>query len=103
MIHATKLLIFVVIGFGGCSAKKIVTITDEITGRSVNYDCTRFQSQVKTSDEIRALSQRSIQVARRANQEGNKALARSIYSARAFRDTLRLEELVIMDECEHLK
>jgi hypothetical protein len=87
----------------GCSSKKTVTITDESGNITLKYDCSRFQSQVKTKDETHALIRKSNEVRIRANQENNQALLRSLHTARELYDTLHLEELVVMDECAHQK
>ena len=78
-----------------------MTIADDTTGVSLKYDCSHFVSQAKTAQEINAVTRKSNEVLKRANQEGNKALARSIHAAREPYDPLRLEELTVMDECAH--
>ncbi|HKR58550.1 MAG TPA: hypothetical protein VJS64_02365 [Pyrinomonadaceae bacterium] len=87
-----------------CASKKIITISDESTGVSLKYDCSHFVSQVRSGAEANAVRRQSNEVLKRANEEGNTALSRSIYAARApFYDPLRLEELTVKDQCAHLK
>jgi type IV pilus biogenesis protein CpaD/CtpE len=96
------LLVVVLLTWCGCASKKTVTITDEDTV-TLKYDCSHFVSQVKSGRETNALIKRSNEVLKRANQEDNKALSRSIHAARDLHDILRLEELTVTDECAHLK
>src|SRR5574341_2600849 len=104
MLQAPKVFAFALaVVCAGCSSKKTVTIGDQSTGVLLKYDCAHFQSQVKIKDEYRALIQKSNDVRIRANQENNNVLLRSLHIARESFDTLRLEELVVMDECSHLK
>jgi hypothetical protein len=60
-------------------------------------------SQAKSGTEANAVRHKSNEVLKRANQEGNQVLSRSIHAARDLNDMLRLEELTVTDECAHLK
>lgn len=104
MLRASRILtLALLLPCAGCSAKKIVTITDDSTGVSLKYDCSRFVSQVKSGAETNVLLHKSNEVRVRANQENNMALLHSIHAAHDLHDILRLEELIVTDECAHQK
>ena len=100
------LLIFLLLINGmGCSSPKIAPKTVTLTSGDVTlkYDCSRFESQIKTASDTHVVTQNMSDVMRRAGEEKNSALQRSLRSARQLRDFLRLEELIVADECAHQK
>jgi hypothetical protein len=84
-----------------CAARKEVSITDG--GTTLKYDCSHFEPQAKSREETLAVMHKSRESMERARSENNIALLRSLRAARELRDIRRLEELIISDECVHLK
>jgi ABC-type oligopeptide transport system substrate-binding subunit len=84
-----------------CAARKEVTITNE--GTTLKYNCSHFEPQAKSREETVAVMRKSIESMQRARSEDNIALFHSLRAARELRDIRRLEELIISDECVHLK
>ena len=103
MFRASKIPILALLLICAACSKKTITIADDSTGVSLKYDCAHFVSQARSGSDMNAVRRRSNEVLKRANQEGNQALSRSIHAARDLNDMLRLEELTVTDECAHLK
>jgi len=101
--HCFKILAVALVICAGCSSKKTITIADESGEVTLKYDCSRFESKVKTNAETHVLLQKTAEIIRRASAEDNNALTRSLRLARQSRDILRLEELIVADECAHQK
>jgi len=76
----------------GCSSRKTITIADERGQVTLQYDCSRFESKVKTDAETHVLLQKTAEIIRRASAEDNNALTRSLQLARRSRDILRLTQ-----------
>ena len=87
--------------FAACTSHKTVTIASE--GVALSYDCARFEPQAKSQEETFALMYKSIESMRRSREEDNIVLFHSLRAARELKDIRRLEELIVSDECAHLK
>jgi hypothetical protein len=100
-MHRLITIILVLLIFAACTTRKEVTITDE--GVTLKYDCSHFEPQVKSREEISALMHKSIESMERARDDDTVALFRSLRVARELRDVRRLEELIIREECARSK
>jgi hypothetical protein len=67
------------------------------------YNCNKFESQIKTRDDIVTMNRRGVVTVRELRENGNLALMTSIAGSIQRNDSLRTEQLVVTYECGKLR